>query len=82
MRWVYPTVEDAVKVAESLGLPLHVGEYPEAVRVRMNARRRPQEEFDRDAYPEQGEVGPIIPYPENRPRQVEAVAQEADLKKT
>jgi hypothetical protein len=81
MRWVYPTVEDAMKVAEELGLPLHSGEYPEAVRVRMNARRRPPEEFDRAAYPEQGEVGPVIPYRENRPRQAEAVAREADPRK-
>ena len=80
MRWVYPTVEDAVKVAESLGLPLHLGEYPETVRVRMNARRRPPEEFDRGAYPEQGEVGPVIHYRENRPRQTEAGTSEAGSK--
>jgi hypothetical protein len=81
MRWVYPTVEDAAKVAESLGVPMHVGEYPEPVRVRMNARRRTPEEFDRGAYPEQGEVGPVISYRENRPRQAEAAAREAGPRK-
>jgi hypothetical protein len=47
---------------------VHVGEYPEELRVRMNAYRRPSDDFDRAAYPEQGAVGPVIPYPENRPR--------------
>lgn len=69
-RWVYPTVEDARSAAEPLGVPVHVGEYPEPVRMRMNARRRPPEEFAAGAYPEQGVVGPVLPYPENRPRRV------------
>lgn len=70
-RWVYPSVEEAETVAKSLGVPVHLGEYPEATRVRMNAHRRTARDFDRGAYPEQGEVGPVIPYPENRPRRVE-----------
>jgi hypothetical protein len=69
-RWVYSSVDEAQGVAESLGIPVHVGEYPEAVRVRMNARRRTAAEFDRGAYPEVGRVGPTLPYPENRPRRV------------
>jgi hypothetical protein len=69
-RWVYNSVEEARQVAETLGVPVHVGEYPEEVRVRMNARRRTPEEFDRGAYPEVGRVGPSLPYPENRPRLV------------
>jgi hypothetical protein len=71
-RWVYHSIEEAQQVAESLGVDVHVGEYPEATRVRMNAYRRPPEDFDRAPYPEQGRVGPVIPYPENRPRQTEA----------
>lgn len=77
-RWVYPSMDEALEVARSLGVPVHEGEYPEETRVRMNARRRPPEEFERAAYPEQGRVGPVIPYPENRPRVVEAPPKEAD----
>jgi methionine synthase II (cobalamin-independent) len=69
-RWVYHSVEEAKEVAESLGVEVHVGEYPEQTRVRMNSYRRPPEDFDRAPYPEQGRVGPVIPYPENRPRKV------------
>lgn len=69
-RWVYPSIDDARGVAEPLGVPVHVGEYPEAVRVRMNSRRRPREEFEAGAYPEQGAVGPVVPYRENRPRRI------------
>ena len=68
-RWVYHSEEEAKEVADRLGLPVHVGEYPEALRVRINGYRRPPEDFDRGAYPEQGRVGPAISYPENRPRQ-------------
>jgi hypothetical protein len=75
-RWVYPSVESAEEVARTLGVPVHLGEYPEATRVRMNRYRRPPEDFDRAPYPEQGEVGPVIPYRENRPRQVGLPAQE------
>lgn len=67
-RWVYHSLDEARGEAEKLGVPVHVGEYPEEVRVRMNAYRRPSDDFDRAAYPEQGAVGPVIPYPENRPR--------------
>lgn len=67
-RWVYHSVDEAKAEADKLGVEVHVGEYPEDVRVRMNAYRRPASDFDRGAYPEQGAVGPVIPYPENRPR--------------
>ncbi|MGH2820615.1 MAG: hypothetical protein ACRDJ5_08180 [Actinomycetota bacterium] len=66
-RWVYHSVAEAERVAETLGLTVHVGEFPEKTRVRMNAHRRPREDFDAGAYPEQGRVGPVIAYPENRP---------------
>lgn len=74
-RWVYHSVEEAKSVADSLGIPVHEGSYPEELRVRVNSYRRPSEEFDRAAYPEQGWVGPVIPYPENRPRQKGAAAR-------
>ena len=74
-RWVYHSVEEATAAASAVGLEPHVGEYPEDLRVKINARRRPAESFDRGAYPEQGHVGPVIPYPENRPRQVGEAAQ-------
>ena len=67
-RWVYHSLDEARAEADKLGVQVHVGEYPEEVRVRMNAYRRPSADFDRGAYPEQGHVGPVIPYPENRPR--------------
>ena len=74
-RWVYHSVDEATEAATALSLEPHVGEYPEDVRVRMNVRRRPPESYDRGAYPEQGRVGPVIPYPENRPRQRGPAAQ-------
>lgn len=77
-RWVYHSVEEATAVAQRLGVPVRAGEYPEELRVRMNAFRRPPEDFDRGAYPEQGMVGPVIPYPENRPRRLEDPRREAD----
>ena len=67
-RWVYRSMEDAKRLAEGLGIPVHTGEYPESTRVRMNAYRRAAESFATSAYPEQGAVGPVRPYPENRPR--------------
>jgi hypothetical protein len=73
-RWVYPSVELAQQAAEGLGIPVHLGEYPEAVRVRMNARRRSPIDFERGAYPEQGDVGPVTSYRENRPRLLGAAA--------
>jgi hypothetical protein len=70
-RWVYHSVEEAKEAAESLGIAaVHEGEYPEELRVRINAHQRPTKDFDRGAYPEQGAVGPVIPYPENRPRRL------------
>ncbi|HEX2049505.1 MAG TPA: hypothetical protein VHJ34_02600 [Actinomycetota bacterium] len=77
-RWVYHSVDDAEAVARDLGVPLHVGEYPEATRVRMNAYVRPAADFDVAAYPEQGDVGPVNPYPENRPRRIEATDRAGD----
>lgn len=74
-RWVYRSMEEARRAAEPLGLPVHEGEYPEETRVRINAYRPPPERFEHP-YPEQGEVGPIIPYPENRPRRVEDATKE------
>lgn len=74
-RWVYPSEDEATEVARSLGVEVHEGHYPEDVRVRMNARVRPPAEFDRGAYPEQGRVGPVIPYPENRPRRSQSLAR-------
>ncbi|MFN2586646.1 MAG: hypothetical protein ABR613_00820 [Actinomycetota bacterium] len=81
-RWVYHSTEEARAIAERLRVPVHVGEYPEEMRVRMNAFRRPPEDFDLAAYPEQGAVGPVIPYPENRPRRLEDPRREADRPKS
>lgn len=67
-RWVYHSMDEAKEVAAELELEPHVGEYPEELRVRINQHQRPQDDFDRRPYPEQGAVGPVIPYPENRPR--------------
>ena len=67
-RFVYHSMDEARRVAEGLGIPMHEGEYPEDVRVRMNAFRRGSDSFEDLPYPEQGRVGPVIPYPENRPR--------------
>ncbi len=75
-RWVYDSTEEALEAARALGVPVHDGEYPEELRVRMNARQRPAEEYRRGAYPEQGRVGPVMPYPENRPRRVAGPAGE------
>jgi hypothetical protein len=67
-RWVYPSMGDAQTVADQLGIPVHLGAYPDAVRLRMNTRVRTRQELDRGAYREQGRVGPINPYPESRRR--------------
>jgi hypothetical protein len=68
-RWVYHSVEECIDVAKELGIAeLHEGEYPEKTRVRMNAYQKPAKDYETGAYPEQGRVGPVIPYPENRPR--------------
>jgi hypothetical protein len=81
LRWVYESEDEAKEVAESLGVPVHVGEFPEATRVRMNAYVRPPESFDAGAYPEQGHVGPVIEYPENRPRRIDVLRKEVDSPK-
>lgn len=75
-RWVYHSHDEALDAAGALGVPVHDGEYPEELRVRMNARRRPPDEYREHAYPEQGRVGPVIPYPENRPRRISGRAGE------
>ncbi len=67
-RWVYPSLGEAASVGAALDIPVHTGEYPEEVRARMNRHRRGTASFRRGAYPEQGRVGPVIPYPENRVR--------------
>jgi hypothetical protein len=77
-RWVYHSMEEAQTNAEALGVPVHVGEYPEATRVRMNSYVRPASSFDAGAYPEQGHVGPVIEYPENRPRRLDLAKKEVD----
>jgi hypothetical protein len=77
-RWVYHSMDEAKAVAETLGVPIHEGEYPEELRVRMNSYRRPPESFDRAAYPEQASVGPVIPYPENRQRRADVLQKEVD----
>ncbi|MBW3594337.1 MAG: hypothetical protein KY391_02070 [Actinobacteria bacterium] len=76
-RWVYHSVDEARAVAEALGIEVHVGEYPEDLRVRINSYQRPATDFDKSAYPEQGGVGPVIPYPENRPRRMDVLRKEA-----
>lgn len=76
-RWVYHSEEEATKIAGSLGLPVHVGEYPEETRVRIGKFQPDAEHFDRGAYPEQGAVGPVNPYPENRPRRLDGGQKEA-----
>jgi hypothetical protein len=68
-RWVYHSVEESTAIAKELGIKvLHEGEFPEKTRVRMNAYQKPKEEYASAGYPEQGRVGPVIPYPENRRR--------------
>jgi hypothetical protein len=74
-RWVYHSLDEAKEVADSLSIPVHVGEYPEELRVRINSFQRPARDFDKGAYPEQGRVGPTISYPENRPRQTGSAAR-------
>jgi hypothetical protein len=76
-RWVYHSMEEATEVAGSLGIPVHEGEYPEELRVRINSYQRPGRDYDRAAYPEQGGVGPVIPYPENRPRREDVLGPQA-----
>ncbi|MFN2388869.1 MAG: hypothetical protein ABR575_04605 [Actinomycetota bacterium] len=75
-RWVYHSEDEARAAAHTLGVPVHEGEYPETTRVRMNSYQRTRSDFDRGAYPEQGRVGPVIPYPENRPRPPGPLAEE------
>ena len=76
-RWVYHSVDEAKEIADALGVPVFVGEYPEETRVRMNAYRKPAAAYDLSPYPEQGSVGPVIPYRENRPRPPKPLPEEA-----
>ena len=70
-RWVYTDTKAAAAAARAVGIEtVHEGEFPEDLRVRMNAYRRPKSDLDHAAYQEQGRVGPVIPYPENRPREL------------
>lgn len=75
-RWVFHSLEEASAAAEKLGVPVHIGEYPEEMRVRINGFQRSAESYDRSAYPEQGGVGPVMPYPENRPRREDVLTKE------
>jgi hypothetical protein len=75
-RWVYHSMEEATGIATSLRIPVHEGEYPEQMRVRINGYRKGAPDYDRGAYPEQGAVGPVIPYPEKRPRRLDAQVKE------
>jgi len=77
-RWVYHSEEEATKIAGRLGVPVHVGEYPEETRVRIGKFVPDAGHFDRGAYPEQGAVGPVNPYPENRPRRLDGGQKEAE----
>lgn len=82
-HWVYQEVNEAKTTAEALGITsIHIGEYPEKTRVRMNSYRPPASDFDGSAYPEEGEVGPIIPYPENRPRPPGVLPEEEAPRRT
>jgi hypothetical protein len=74
-RWVYHSLDEAKEIAEGLGIPVHDGKYPEELRVRINSYQRPSRDYDKSPYPEQGWVGPVIPYPENRPRRRGAAAR-------
>jgi hypothetical protein len=80
-RWVYHSTDEAKSVADGLGIKVHEGEYPEELRVRINKHVRDQEDFDRAPYPEQGSVGPVIPYPENRPRRLDVLTKEVSEQK-
>jgi antitoxin component of MazEF toxin-antitoxin module len=77
-RWVYHSEDEATQVGKSLGIPIHVGEYPEETRVRIGKYVPEPGHFEKHAYPEQGEVGPVIPYPENRPRQIQEPAKTSE----
>jgi hypothetical protein len=75
-RWVFHSLDEAVRAANTLGVPVHEGEYPEATRVRMGKYQPSAEHYAAAAYPEQGRVGPVTGYPENRPRRPEVAAKE------
>lgn len=74
-RWVFHSMEEALEEANHLGVPVHENEYPEKTRVRMGKYQPGPEHYDSAAYPEQGQTGPIVSYPENRPRRL---SQETD----
>lgn len=74
-RWVYESEAGAREAVERIGVTAHFGSYPEDLRVRMSSRVRDRQDLSRGPYPEQGRVGPVIPYPENRPRRLEDRAE-------
>jgi hypothetical protein len=69
-RWVYHSMGEAEAEAAALGIPVHTGEYPEATRVRIGKYQPDAEHFEKAAYPEEGGIGPVNQYPENRSRDV------------
>jgi hypothetical protein len=77
-RWVYPTMDKALEAAHEAGCRVHEQEFPESLRVRINAHRRAPEDLRRAPYPEQGWVGPVRFYPENRPRVGRRRGQQGD----
>ena len=81
-RWVYHSVDEAKAAADELDIETHEGEYPEGLRVRINRYQRPADDFDRAAYPEQGAVGPVLPYPENRARRTDVLRKEVSEQTT
>lgn len=81
-RWVYDSVEACKAKADELGISdIHDGEYPDKTRVRINSYQRPEESYAAGAYPEQGAVGPVNSYPENRPRPRTPPPEEAGAEK-
>jgi len=77
-RWVYTSVDEARQAASELGLNPHEGSFPDEVRLRMNGYVRSPEDLDRGAYREQGKVGPVLPYRENRPRRLQPSPETQD----
>ena len=81
-HWVYHDIDECRAKAMALGIAeIAVGEFPDKTRVRMNACRRRRESYDAGAYAETGAIGPVIPYPENRPRRREPLSEEAPPKR-
>ena len=82
-HWVYRDADECRAKAIALGIAeVAMGEFPNATRVRMNAYQRRRESFDAGAYAETGTIGPVIPYPENRPRRPGPLVEEAPPKRS